>query len=119
VSRRDEGLHRLVDLDGFIAEVGGGFWVKIVAGRVPPDADRPQGVSYTLTLHDPAGRRVFGIDNAHPIRMTRGPAGRSSTARDHLHRGESVRPYAYRDADTLMDDFWHEVEAILKREGVE
>jgi len=30
-----------------------------------------------------------------------------------------VRPYAYRDADTLMDDFWHEVEAILKREGVE
>jgi hypothetical protein len=30
-----------------------------------------------------------------------------------------VRPYAYRDADTLMDDFWHGVEAILKREAVE
>jgi hypothetical protein len=28
VSRRDEGLDRLVDLDGFIAEVGGGFWVS-------------------------------------------------------------------------------------------
>jgi len=30
-----------------------------------------------------------------------------------------VRPYAYRDADTLMDDFWREVEAIVKKEGVE
>ena len=119
MSRRDEGLDRLLDLDGFIAEVGGGFWVKIVVRRVPPDTDRPHGISYTLTLHDAAGLRVFGIDNAHLIRVTRGPASRSSTARHHLHRGESVRPYAYRDADTLMDDFWREVEAILTREGVE
>jgi hypothetical protein len=35
-----------------------------------------------------------------------------------LHRGESVRGYRYRDADTLLEDFWREVEAILKREGV-
>jgi len=119
MSRRDAGLDRLLDLDGFIAEVGGGFWVKIVARRVPPDADRPYGVSYTLTLHHPTGQRAFGIDNAHLIRVTPGPAGRSSPARDHQHRGESVHPYTYRDADTLMDDFWLEVEAILKREGIE
>jgi len=119
VSRRDESLERLLDLDGFLAEVGGGFWVKIVAGRVPPDSERPHGVGYTLTLHDPAGRRVFGIDNAHVVRASRGPAGRSSGVRDHLHRGESVRPYGYRDADTLMDDFWREVEAMLKKEGIE
>jgi hypothetical protein len=93
--------------------------VKIVAQRVPPDERRPHDVSYTLTLHDPNGRRVFGIDNAHVVKLTGGPAGRSSAARDHLHRGESVRPYAYRDADTLVDDFRREVEAILKREGVE
>lgn len=36
MSRRDEGLDRLLELDGFLAEVGGGFWVKIVARRVPP-----------------------------------------------------------------------------------
>lgn len=119
MSRRDEGLDRLLDLDGFLAEVGGSFPVKIVARRVPPDVHRPHGVSYTLTLHDPAGRRVFGIDNAHVVRLTSGPAGRSSSSRDHLHRGESVRPYAYRDAETLMDDFWREVEAVLKKEGVE
>ena len=119
MSRRDEGLDRLLDLDGFLAEVGGSFSVKIVARRVPPDVHRPHGVSYTLTLHDPAERRVFGIDNAHVVRLTSGPAGRSSSSRDHLHRGESVRPYAHRDAETLMDDFWREVEAVLKKEGVE
>ena len=119
MSRRDEGLDRLLDLDGFLAEVGGGFRVKIVARRVPPDAHRPHGVSYTLTLHDPGGRRVFGIDNAHAVRLTRGPGGRSSAAGDHLHRGESVRGYAYRNADTLLEDFWREVEAVLKKEGIE
>jgi hypothetical protein len=119
MSRRDEGLDRLLGLDGFLAEVGGGFWVKIVARRVPPDTPRPHGVSYTLTLHEPGGQRVFGIDNAHLVRLTRGPAGRSSAARDHLHRGEAVRGYVYRNADTLLEDFWRAVEAILKKEGIE
>ena len=96
----------------------GGFWVKIAAVRVPADDARPHGVSYTLTLHDAAGRRVCGIDNAHAVRLTRGPSGRSSATRDHMHRGESVRGDIYRDADTLIDDFWREVEAILKKEGI-
>jgi len=28
MSRRDEGLDTLVDLHGFITEVGGGFWSR-------------------------------------------------------------------------------------------
>ena len=119
MTRRGDGLSRLLELDGFLAEVGGGFWVKIAAQRVPTDTNRPHGVSYSLTLHDPGGPRVFGIDNAHPVRFSRGPAGRSSALQDHLHRGNTVRPYAYRDADTLLEDVWREVEAILKKRGVE
>ena len=119
MARHDEGLDRLLDLDGFLAEVGGGYWVKIEARRVPADTERPHGVAYTLTLHELGGSRVFGIDNAHLVRWTRGPAGRSSASRDHLHRGETVRPYVYRDADTLIGDFWREVEAILRKAGVE
>jgi hypothetical protein len=33
---RDPGLERLLDLDGFVAELGGGHWVKVDAVRVPP-----------------------------------------------------------------------------------
>ena len=117
--RRDDALLRLLDLDGFLAEVGGGWWVKVVAQRVPPDDGRPHGISYTMTPHEPGGRRIFGIDNAHAVRLSHGPAGRSSASHDHVHRADAVRPYAYRDADTLMSDFWREVEAILKARGIE
>lgn len=111
-------MERLLDLDGFLAEVGGGFWIKIVAQRIPPDDNRPHGVSYSLTLHEPGGRRVLGIDNAHPLRSRRGPS-RRRPAQDHLHRDDSVRPYAYRDAESLLEDFWREVDAVLKKRGIE
>ncbi len=114
----DPGLERLLDLDGILVEVGGGYWVKIVPKRVPPDKARPQGVAYALTLHDPTGERIFGIDNAHAVRATRGPAGRLRREHDHLHRRDTVRPYHYRDADTLLDDFAREVEAILRKEEI-
>ncbi len=119
MAARDEGLDRLLDLDGLLVEVGGGFWVKIVAKRVSPNRTRPHGIAYALTLHDPSGERIFGIDNAHAVRTTRGPAGRQRSEHDHLHRLETVRPYHYRDADTLLEDLTREVEAILRKEGIE
>jgi hypothetical protein len=119
VTRRDDALGRLLDLDGFLAEVGSGFWIKIVAQRAPPDAHRRHGVSSSLTLHEPGGRRVFGIDDAHPLRSRRGPSGRASTAQDHPHHDDAVRPYAYRDAESLLEDFWREVDAVLKKRGIE
>jgi hypothetical protein len=115
----DPGLGRLLDLDGFLAEIGAGYWVKIEARRVPPDSARPRGVAYSLTLHAPDGRRMLGLDNAHVVRATRGPAGKSRAAHDHSHRGETVRPYRYSNADALMDDFWREVRALLRSEGIE
>ena len=111
---RDPALDRLLDLDGFFADMGGGYSVRISAHQVPADAARPHGMAYTLTMHGPDGDRIFGIDNAHAVRPTRGPAGRSAATHDHLHRGDTIRPYHYRGADTLMDDFWREVIAILK-----
>jgi hypothetical protein len=66
-------------------------------------------VAYALTLHEPGGQRVLGIDNAHVVRLTRGPAACSSAATDHVHRRETMQRYTYRDAD----DFWREVEEIV------
>ena len=57
---RDPGLDRLLDLDGFLAEIAEGYWAKIVAKRVPADAARPQGVAYALTLHD-SGAGAYSV----------------------------------------------------------
>jgi hypothetical protein len=37
---------------------------------------------------------------------------------DHTQRFKLVRPYEYRDAATLLADFWIQVDAVLKERGV-
>jgi Family of unknown function (DUF6516) len=100
-------------------EVGGGFRVRIRAIRVPPAADRPHGIDYSLCLFTPDDERAVCFDNAHPVAVGSGPARRRSAARDHLHKGAAVAPYAYRDAATLLEDFWDEVEKWLRERGIE
>jgi hypothetical protein len=106
---RDEGLENLLELDGEIIVFENGMWAKFVAIRVPADRSRPHGISYSLTLHAPDGERIFGIDNAHPVRTVKGPGGRRDWSRDHLHRGQAARPYKFVDAGELLADFWKEV----------
>jgi hypothetical protein len=74
---------------------------------------RPHGVSYSLTLHAPDGTRLVGFDNAHAVRSSRGPAGKSKEA-DHRHRLGGTRPYRYVNAVQLIEDFWAEVNAVLE-----
>ena len=111
----DPGLARLLELDGTIVDVGGGYWVKLSVRRVPASPDRPQGISYSLTLHGSGGKRVLGYDNAHRVALGRGPSRRRSAVRDHRHIGEMSRPYAYMDADSLIVDFWNDVNRFLAR----
>lgn len=37
---------------------------------------------------------------------------------DHKHRMETVRPYRFKDAAMLLEDFWAEVDKLLKEKGV-
>jgi hypothetical protein len=106
----DRGLENLLDLNGEVIAFDNGTWAKFVAVRVDPDEARPHGISYSLTLHDRHGARIFGIDNAHPVRTTAGPAGKSKLASDHLHRGTTTRPYKFVDAGMLLEDFWREAD---------
>jgi len=80
----------------------------------------PNGIKYSLTLHDPQGERIFGIDNAHRPKKQRGPAAKSKRAKaaDHLHRGGRVYAYEFKDAETLLADFDKGVNAALKGKGV-
>lgn len=114
------GLQSLLDLDGTIYEVGGGYWVSMTVGRVPPDGGRPHGIQYALSLHSPDGSRVMGYDNAHQPKIRSGPSRKSTTplAFDHIHRGARTIPYRPKSPGDLLVDFWADVEAILTKEGV-
>jgi hypothetical protein len=64
-------------------------------------------------LHGPKGERLVGFDNAHPVgRQKRGDP------QDHWHRLQSTRPYEYRDAASLLEDFWKAVDGVLRERGV-
>src|SRR5205814_9790293 len=105
----------LLDLVGQILVVDpeGGHWVRFVVTRVPVPAEKPLGIDYSLTLHGPDGERLVGFDNAHPVaRQKRGEP------QDHRHRLRTIRPYEYRDAATLLADFWTTVDAVLRERGV-
>jgi hypothetical protein len=117
--RRDLSLDALLALDGevFFADPAGQYAVRFVVKQVHADAGRPHGLMYSLTLHDPSGERIVGFDNAHSVAAQEGPGGRR-TAFDHRHRFRTVRPYDYRDAASLLEDFWSQVDAVLKEKGV-
>lgn len=111
----DPSLDALLDLDGQILVVDptGAHWVKFVVTRVPPSPQKPHGLDYSLTLHGPAGERLVGFDNAHPV----APQQRGDP-QDHSHRLRRIQPYDYRDAATLLADFWTNVDAVLHERGV-
>jgi hypothetical protein len=114
------GIELLLALDGetFAVDPAGRYWVKFVVRRIPPDATRPHGISYSLSLHDAGGHRLIGFDNAHAVRSGSGPGGRGRVEHDHRHRLQRVQPYVYLDAETLLADFWSDVDALLRERGV-
>jgi len=56
---------------------------------------------------------LVGFDNSNTVvRQKRG------RPQDHRHRLRTIRPYEYRDAATLLADFWEAVDATLRERGV-
>lgn len=90
-----------------------GHWVRFVVTRVPETPAKPHGLDYSLTLHGPNGERLVGFDNAHPVGKQRrgGP-------QDHHHRLRTIKAYDYKDAASLLADFWNVVDAVLREKGV-
>jgi hypothetical protein len=112
-------LAYLLNFDGALYLFEEGYWVKIEVKQTTATAQRPHGLSYSLTLHDPEGTRLLGFDNAHaPPRA--GPYKAKAVAHDHWHRTQKDkgRPYLFRSAVQLIQDFLDEVERILGERGV-
>lgn len=117
----DHGIETLLNLHGWTAEVGEGFWVCVKAFRIHPDTGRPHGLNYSLTMHRPGGSRLLGYDNAHYPKIGSGPSRRSQRiARgfDHRHFRERINWYDFESSTKLIDDFWTDVATIMGEEGV-
>jgi hypothetical protein len=118
---RDPTADALLDLDGqvFVIDAKGEYVVRFSVRRVDPTPERPHGLNYSLTLHGPDGLRLVGFDNAHTVRKSQGPGGKGPTPSDHKHKMDTIRPYRFRDAATLLEDFWAEVDRLLNEKGVD
>ena len=112
---RDPTLDVLLDLEGqvLVVDSDGGHWVRFVVTRVPVSPEKPHGIDYSLTLHGLDGERLVGFDNAHSVGQ-----GKRGEPQDHRHRLRTIRAYEYRDAATLLADFWTTVDAVLRERGV-
>jgi hypothetical protein len=108
----DYELEALLSLDGHEFRFTKGYTVKFEARQVEPNRGRPQGVKYSLTLHDSEGRRIYGIDNAHRT----GP--RREFDHRHPHGARKLVRYTWRGPVALLNDFFREVERILDERGV-
>ncbi|HRQ63476.1 MAG TPA: DUF6516 family protein [Xanthomonadaceae bacterium] len=115
---RDASLDTLLDLDGSILDQGGGYWIKLEATLVEVTETIPHGIKYSLTLHEPYGKRVLGYDNAHAVKPPKKfkYAGRILAA-DHKHRHAADKgvPYEFTSAQQLLEDFFHDVDRVLAK----
>ena len=115
--KRDTAIDALLDLHGSILDQGGGYWIKLAASRVEASAQIPHGIRYSLTLHEPYGKRILGYDNAHAVKPPKKfkYAGRI-LAYDHKHRHVSDKgvPYEFKDAQQLINDFFADVDRVLQ-----
>ena len=113
------GLEFLLAFDGRIHHLEEGYWIKFEIKRFEAAKERPHGLSYSFTLHGPDGTRLLGFDNAHGVAAAGSRFKRPPDAHDHWHRTETDpgRPYAFKDADTLLQDFFCEVRRVLDEHG--
>jgi hypothetical protein len=114
-------LEFLLAFDGRIHHLEQGYWLKFEIKRVEPTPERPHGLRYAFTLHDPEGSRLMGFDNAHGVSPLGSRFRQADVEHDHWHRtsSDSGRPYAFTTADQLLADFFAEVSRVLAEHGVD
>ncbi|MGH7117510.1 MAG: toxin-antitoxin system TumE family protein [Acetobacteraceae bacterium] len=113
-------LEYLLAFDGRRHWYEGGYYAKFEIRRVPPEKARPHGLKYSFTLHAPDGTRLVGFDNAHAV-PPRGSRFKKRTAQvDHWHRTSTDpgRRYAFKDAESLIDNFFDAIERVLTARGI-
>ena len=93
--------------------------MKVEARKIEsPTKERPHGIRYSLTLHDPYGQRILGYDNAHAVvdrKRNRFIARRVECDHKHINLHDEGSPYEFVDAYQLLKDFFEDVDKVLKK----
>ena len=116
----DHTLEFLLAFDGQRHWLEDGYFLKFEIARVVRSEMRPHGIKYSLTLHGPNGDRLMGFDNAHSVEPIGSTFKERPAEADHWHRTDkdTGRPYEFKDAETLIADFFTEARRILVERGV-
>lgn len=114
---KESGIDTLLELDQQILDQGNGYWIKIEARRVTSTKEIPHGIRYSLTLHEPYGKRILGYDNAHavkPPKKFKFAGQRLPYDHKHRHISDQGVPYEFQNAYQLLIDFFAEVDRVLE-----
>jgi hypothetical protein len=111
---RDRGLEALLSLNDVVLVLEEGYWVKFEARVVEANEHVPQGIRYSLTLHDRNQRRLIGYDNAHSAKVRKRRYSPRSVTWDHRHVLNEVFVYRFESPEKLLSDFWNDVYQLLK-----
>ncbi|MCL2891986.1 toxin-antitoxin system TumE family protein [Brenneria tiliae] len=113
---RDSALDYLLSLQGETVYRDDGYWWKIDAWEVRATPFVPHGIRYSLTLHDKYNTRVFGMDNAHGIKLPKKGKYSGRVVYDHIHRNAKDKgyPYEFVSAAQLLEDFFNKVDEIIE-----
>ena len=112
---RNDEFDTLLALNGerYFVDDKGDFQLLFKVTRVATTLNRPHGIKYSLVLLDAKGERVVCFDNAHAATVGSGPAKKPSKHFDHKHIGNRIIPYNFKNAYTLLADFWKEVDKCI------
>jgi len=108
-----DDLENLLNLHGETFRMDNGYWVKFEAHKVVPSVAMPNGVKYSLTLHDKTNQRVIGYDNAHSYKSSK-KYGATKETYDHIHKRMDIIPYEFESAGQLIEDFWKTAEYYME-----
>jgi hypothetical protein len=114
-------LEFLLGFDGLIHYFERGYWVKFEIKRSELTPERPHGLRYSFTLHDPDGKRLIGFDNAHKVSPQGARYRKPDVTHDHWHRtrDDEGRPYPFTTVVQLLTDFQTEVKRTLAELGLD
>jgi hypothetical protein len=112
-----QGISTLLDLHGQIIDQENGYWVKIEAWEVDRSMEIPHGIHYSLSLHEPNGKRILGYDNAHAVKLPKKfkyAGQRLPFDHKHRHCADKGVPYQFESPYQLLADFFREVDQVLQ-----